>query len=363
LLTLDAGFDRRNVLVVGARAPWFAADTIKVPPDRREVVYEEVVGRLRAIPGVVAVARGYTTPIGDDNWFTSVSMGAATDPRDEPATAFFNFVTPGYFATLRIPVLAGRDVDDRDTKHSSPVAVVNESFARLFLPGVAPLGRTFRRGSEPAAVEIVGIVKDSKYETLRDAVPPTVFLPAAQAPRGAEAEQFILRTSIPPSLVTPVLRRVLADVNRDIPLAFRTLDERVSDHLTRERALATLAGFFGAVALLLAMIGLYGVLSYLVAHRQAEFGIRIALGAEPVSIRRLIMKDVVLVLAAGLTAGLVVAMMTVTALDKLLFGLEPRDTPTTLSSVMLLSAMALLAGYVPARRATRVNPAVALRSE
>ena len=374
LLTLDAGFDRRNVLVVAARAPWFAADTIKVPPDQREVIYEDIVGRLRAIPGVVAVARGFTTPIGDDNWFTSVSTGPANDTRDEAATAslqgrssastaFFNFVTPGYFATLRIPVLAGRDIDARDTKQSAPVAVVNESFARKFLPGVAPLGRTFRRGSDPAPVEIVGVVKDSKYESLRDEPPPTVFLPAAQAPRGGEAEHFILRTSIPPSLVVPVVRRALADVNRDIPLALRTLDEQISDHLARERALATLAGFFGAVALLLAMIGLYGVLSYLVAHRQAEFGIRIALGAVPVSILRLVMKDVVFVLVAGLTVGLVVAMMTVNVLETTLFGLEPRDMLTTITSIALLSAMALMAGYVPARRATRVNPAVALRAE
>jgi ABC-type antimicrobial peptide transport system permease subunit len=156
---------------------------------------------------------------------------------------------------------------------------------------------------------------------------------------------------------------VLADVSRDIPLTYRTLDEQVSDRLVRERVLATLAGFFGASALLLAMIGLYGVVNYLIAQRRTEFGVRMALGAVPASILRLVMKDVVVVLAAGLAVGLAAASASVTLLEGTLFGLEPRDPLTMTASVALLSSMVLLAGYIPARRAMRVNPMTALRAE
>ena len=155
----------------------------------------------------------------------------------------------------------------------------------------------------------------------------------------------------------------MAEVNKDIPLEFHTLAEQVNDNLVLERLLATLSGFFGVLALLLAMIGLYGVLSYLVTQRQVEFGIRMALGSQPVWILRLVMRDVVVVLAAGLAAGLIISLASVKVLQKMLYGMEARDPVTIVIAVCLLSAMALLAGYLPARRATRVDPMVALRYE
>jgi ABC-type antimicrobial peptide transport system permease subunit len=161
----------------------------------------------------------------------------------------------------------------------------------------------------------------------------------------------------------PSVQRVVREVNPDIPLEFQTLAQQIDDNLVHERLLATLAGFFGGLAMLLAMIGLYGVLSYLVAHRQMEFGVRMALGARPGSILWLVMRDVLLVLAAGITVGLATALATARVLRQLLFGLEPHDPATIAIAIALLSAMAALAGYLPARRATRVDPIIALRSE
>jgi len=364
LLTLDAGFDRSNVLVVTARAPWFAADTVKMAPEERAATYDEIGRRLGAIPGVISVARSFTTPIGSDNYLTGISADVPNAPTGKQAVASFNFVTPGYFTTLRTPLLAGRDFDERDAKTAAPVAIVNESVARRFFPGVNALGRSFRvRAGQPALVEIVGIVTDSKYGSLREVTPPTVFLPAAQAPPSGEAAEFVVRTSTPPSALIPTIQRAMVDVNREFPLKFHTLAEQVADNLVQERLLATLSAFFGALALLLAMIGLYGVLNYLVTNRQTEFGIRMALGADRASILRLVMRDVALIVAGGVASGLAVAHASVKLLQGMLFELEPRDPLTMVTAVCLLSAMALLAGYLPARRATRLDPMIALRSE
>ena len=361
LFTLDAGFDRNGVLVATARAPWFAEDTVKMPPEQRAATYDEMVRRLRALPGVTSVARAFTTPIGDDNWFEPVSPGR--EGTSSQATGTFNFVSPEYFRTLRTPILAGRDFDDRDTKTSAPVAIVNESAARKFFPGVIAIGRHFRKPSQAAPIEIVGIVKDSKYESLREVIPPTFFLPAAQVPPRVQAEEFLIRTSIPSSALIPSVRSAIRELNSEVPLNIHTLAEQVADNLVQERLLATLSGFFGGLALLLSMVGLYGVLSYFVTQRQVEFGIRMALGAERGSILRLVMRDVIVVMAVGVATGLAAALASVKMLERMLFGLEPRDAMTMATAACLLSGMALLAGYLPARRATRADPMIALRSE
>jgi predicted permease len=363
LFTLDLGFDRHNVLVVSAKPPWFAADTAKLRPEQRQIAYDEIARRLRAIPGVIAVARSFTTPVGDDNWMNDVRTGVAGAPAGRGATAYLNSVTPGYFATMRTPLVAGRDFDDRDAANSPLVAIVNETMTRRFFPSVSAIGRTFRRGHEPRQIEVVGIVRDSKYEAVRQETPPTMFVPAAQAPPGGEAEEFSVRSVVPPSTIIPAIRRAVAEVTSDIPLKFDTLADQVDDNLVQERLVAALSGFFGMLALLLAMIGLYGVLSYLVAERQVEFGIRMALGARPAAVLRLLMRDVAMVLIGGIGTGLAAALAVVTLLKQVLFGLEPRDPATMSTAVALLSAMALLAAYLPARRAIRMDPMAALRCE
>jgi predicted permease len=363
LVRVDLGFDAGNVLVVLAKPPWFAADIVKMSPEKRNLVHEEIARQLRLLPGVLSVARTFTTPIGDDNYMTGVTADMPDAPPDAAGTGYFNFVAPGYFTTLRTPIVAGRDFDDRDTATGPPVAIVNETLARKYFPGAGALGKRLRIRQPPGPVEIVGVVKDATYGSVREAAPPTVFMPATQAPPSGAAQEFVLRTSVPPSVMIPSVQRVVREVNPEIPLEFQTLAQQVDDNLVQERLLATLAGFFGGLAMLLAMIGLYGVSSYLVAHRQMEFGVRMALGAGRGSILRLVMRDVLHVLAAGVTVGLAAALATARVLRQLLFGLEPHDPATIAMAVALLTAMAALAGYLPARRATRVDPIVALRSE
>jgi putative ABC transport system permease protein len=363
LATTDLGFDPAGVLVVTVKPPWFAADTVKLPGDQRTLLNDEIVRRLRAIPGVTAAARSFITPIGDDNWVTTIETDAPDAPAGNEATVYLNFVSTDYFRTLRMPLAAGREFDEHDTHNAAAVAVVNETLARRFFPGLNALGRRFRRSSVPLAFEVVGIVRDSKYQSVREAALPTAFLPAAHGSKGSEAETFELRTSTPPPLLVPIVQRTIAGVRRDASLEFHTLAEQVDDNLVQERLLATLSGFFAALALLLATIGLYGVLSYLVTNRQSEFGLRMALGAQAGSILRLVIADVAALLAGGIAAGIGIAVASVSLLEKLLFGLEPRDTATIVVAIAVLSATAVIAGYLPARRATRVDPMIVLRCE
>jgi ABC-type antimicrobial peptide transport system permease subunit len=192
---------------------------------------------------------------------------------------------------------------------------------------------------------------------------PTAFLPVSQVPLRTGAEEFALRTLLPPSSLVRSVQQAISEVNGGIPLEFHALAEQVDDDLVTERLLATLAGFFGALALLLAMIGLYGVLSYVVTQRQVEFGIRMALGAAPASILRLVLRDVARLVIAGLSVGLAMCVPITRLMRAMLFGLQPHDIFTIIGAVVLLSSMAFVAGYLPARRATRIDPLVALRYE
>ena len=208
-------------------------------------------------------------------------------------------------------------------------------------------------------------MKDAKYMSLRETPPPTAYLPTDQSPTGPgnDAEIFLIRTATAPEALMPAVQQALAGLARDMPLRMQTLADQVGDDIARDRVLATLAGFFGVMALALAMIGLYGLLSYFVTQQQAEFGIRMALGAEPAAILRLVLKGLTVVVGAGMVIGIVAAFASVSALQALLFDLAPRDTTTMVGAAALLAALALVAGYLPARRAARVDPVIALRSE
>jgi putative ABC transport system permease protein len=362
LIDLDVGFDRNNVLLVHANL-----HHAKVAPEQQPAMFEEIETRLRMLPGVVSASRAVMTPVSDFVWNNHLQVETPNPPTGKNALAFFNFISPRYLGTMRTPLLAGRDFNGGDVQTAPLVAIVNETLARRFFPKGDALGKYFRVQPEPGKpappIQIVGLAKDAKYETLREDARPTAYFPITQITEPAEEQVFEVRTATRPSALVPAVQEAVAGVSKTIPLEFHTLAEQVDDSLVQERLLATLSTFFGGLALLLAMIGLYGALSYLVAQRQREFGIRMALGAPRDSILRLVMRDVIIVLAGGLAAGACLALVTVGVLQKMLFGLAPHDTFTFIAAIGVLSAVAMVAGYMPARRAMHVDPMVALRYE
>jgi predicted permease len=330
-------------------------------------MFDEIESRLRTLPGVVSASRSVMTPVSNYVWNSDLEVDSPNAPTGDAALAFFNFISPSYLGTVRTPLLAGRNFNEGDTMTAPRIAIVNETLARKFFPNGDALGKYFRIHADPGTpeppIQIVGLAKDAKYESLREKAHATAYFPIAQVTEPVDEQVFELRTAMRPSALVPSVEEAVGSVSKAVPLEFHTLAEQVADSLVQERLLATLSTFFGALALLLAMIGLYGALSYLVAQRQREFGIRMALGAPRDSILRLVMRDVVIVLAAGLTAGAGLALATVGVLQKMLFGLAPHDTFTFIAAIGVLSAVAVVAGYMPARRATRVDPMVALRYE
>jgi predicted permease len=362
LVTMDIGFDRNNVLLVTANL-----HTAKIAAEQQPATFEDIQRRLNALPGVASASRSLLTPLSHRRWNNEIEVDTPNPPKGDDALVNFNYISPRYFATMRTPLLAGRDFNDADTKTSAKVAIVNESVAKRFFPGANPIGKYFHVHADPeqtaVPIQIVGLAKDAKYDSLRETNSVTAYFPVAQIPEHAEEQTFELRTAIPSSGLVAAVEEAVGGVNKAIPLDFGTLAQQVDDSLVQERLLATLSTFFGGLALLLATIGLYGALSYLVTQRQVEFGIRLALGAPRGAILGLVARDVVIVLGGGVVVGVGLSLAIVGILQRLLFGLAARDTVTLLASVGVLSAVALVAAYLPARRAMRVDPMVALRYE
>jgi putative ABC transport system permease protein len=352
LATMNIGFDLKDA---------------SVPPGQRPQTYEEIETRLRALPGVTSVGRSLNTPLSEVGWTDRIRSYPTIAPASHAVDTFFNAVSPEYIETLRMPLLAGRSFNHLDSKTSPPVAIVDQTVAHRLYPNVNPVGKFFwttvLSGEPASAVEIVGILQDSRYYSVRDDPLPTVFFPIAQMPAIDDPENLEIRTATAPLILEHLAKETIAGVNRGISIEFHTLTQQVNDSLVQERLLALLSGFFGALALLLAMVGLYGTFSYLVTQRRAEFGIRMALGAQRGSILRLVMLDLIAVLAGGLVVGICVSLAATRVLQQMLFGLGPRDPLTLVAAAGILSAVALLAGYLPARRATKVDPMVALRYE
>jgi len=362
LVRLDPGFDEHNLLLVisDLRA-------VGIKPENRPAIFEEMQSRLRTIPGVISVSRSEDVPLSGRHSRNVILAGAPDAPTGVDAESEMLYNSAGYFATMRMPLIAGRDFTRADAKNAPRVAIVNVAFARKFFSSLDPVGRIIRVGADNGRpkppVEVVGIVGDAKYMSLREPMPPTVFMPLEQYPEREGRDVFEVRTAFQPASLIRAVVAAVSRVNRQIPLEFNTLKQEADDAMVRDRLLAILSTFFGAVALLLAMIGLYGTVSYRVAMRRNEYGIRIALGAEAGSIVRLVIRDVAILLLAGEAAGIGISLIAESALRKLLFGIGPRDPTTIVISAVFLGFAALAAAYLPARRATNVDPMVALRYE
>jgi putative ABC transport system permease protein len=360
LMTLDTGFAQDGVLEIDLNLT-----QLDLPVERRYAFKRELLDRVRAAPGVEAAASVSSVPLSDDWWneniFVESNRGA------EKRLANFNRISPDYFRTLNIPLLAGRDFGDGDSVTAPKAAIVNESFARNFLDGASPLGKTFRievgPGDPDHVYQIVGLVKDTKYGDLRENFGPIVYLSMSQQEKHGSSDHILLRSNLPVTSLITEARQALVAVNPGIAFHFKVFKTQIRETLIRERLMATLSGFFGALAALLASIGLYGVLSYAVAQRTQEIGVRLALGADRGRIVKMIMREATLLLAIGLAVGIALALAAAKTAGALLYGLRPHDPATYLLAVTLLAAVAAAASYLPARRASRVDPMIALRCE
>jgi predicted permease len=360
LMTLDTGFTQNGVLQADINlAP------LKLPVERRYAVKRELLDRLRTMPGVEAAAFASNVPIGGNVWYDAIFVNTARGV--EKGVASFNRISPDYFKTLDIQLIAGRDFGDGDTTAAPKVAIVNESFARRYLDGASPLGRTFRIEVEPGrpdhTYEIVALAHDTKYDDLRAEFKPIIYLPASQQERQGSYEQILLRSNLPIASLMTAVRQALGAANPGIAFHFHVFKTQIRESLMRERLMATLSGFFGALAALLGAIGLYGVLSYTVASRTHEIGIRQAFGATRVDIVKMIMSEATILLLAGLTVGTALALAAAKTASAMLYGLQPHDPTTFLMAATLLAVVAAVASYLPAYRASRVDPMVALRTE
>jgi predicted permease len=360
LIFLDTGFERENVLLAGVDIRSTA-----LPAERRQALYDDLVARLRSIPGVRSASQSMITPISGSSWNDNIHPEGYSAKSARDLLVWFNRVSPGYFESLGIPLIAGRDFDRRDALTSPKVAIVNETLARRFFPHTTAIGKTYRTekpsGQLDQPVEIVGVVKDALYARLREGNVATAFAPSSQDAKTPPSTTLLLRSAIPAASLVPSVKQSLAAMDSRISVTFKTLDTQVRESILQERLLATLSSFFGGLALLLASVGLYGVISYMVGRRRNEIGIRMALGSG--AVLWLVLREVALLLAAGIVMGSGAALATTSLVRKMLFGVMPNDAGTIAMAAAVLLAIAGAAGFVPARRASSLHPMEALREE
>ena len=361
LLTTDAGFRPEDVLAVQ-----IDFGKASYPEAQRLSVYRDLTERLSAIPGVVSAAQVAFTPVSGSGWDNSIG------PEGESAAgsnkqAWFNRAGSGYFKTMGIGLLAGREFNDQDRVTSAKVAIVNEEFARKYFHGVNPVGHTFHleqgAGKPEPLFQIVGLVRNTKYYDLKENFKPIGFFPMAQDEHPGSGMNVVLRIAGLPGPIIRSAKKAIAAVNSSLSMQIKPLSEQLSDSIRGERTMAILSGAFGSLAALLATLGLYGVMSYMIARRRKEIGVRMALGADRRRVVQLVLKEAVLMLAVGLAMGVVLSLWAGQLAQNMLFGVPPRDALSLGGAAVLLSAIAMLAGYIPARRAAADDPISAVRIE
>jgi hypothetical protein len=280
---------------------------------------------------------------------------------------YFSAASAGYFETLQTPMLVGRDFEERDTPASPLVAIVNEKFVRTFFPGSNPIGKTFghrQAGGKPDEMyRIIGVVGDTKYRDLREDPVPIIFVAEGQMTDPGTDSTLLVRSSEAPALVIDSLKRTAAEISPGIVLNFGVFRTSVLQQLARERLMATLSGFYGILAAVLAMVGIYGIISYMVVRRRNEIGVRIALGAGKGNILGMVLRETMTLLAIGLVAGTALAIAAGSAARVMLYGLQPTDPMTMILAAGSLTLIGFAAGALPAARAAAVDPMQVLREE
>ena len=361
LTNVDMGFDKHNVLVFGIEP----ASVGYKEDSRLTRLYQEIERRVSAIPGVRAASFSFFTfnqgAWSEDAWTPEESPEAKGNRE-----VVYNKVGRGFFSAMGLKLLSGRTFDQQDSENSPKVAVINETMARLFFPNESPLGRRFRTDGPDAKPEndriVVGVARDAKYMALKERPWPAAYLPYSQEP--GYLWNFEVRYSGDAGSTAPAVRQVIHDVDPRLPVTGAgTLAEQVDRSVVDQRLTAQLSSFFSLVAVFLACIGIYGLMSYAVVHRTNEIGIRVALGAQQGQVLRLIMRQGLVLAASGVAVGIALALIFTRLLRSLLFGVQPFDPVTFIGVAFLLTLIALAACYLPARRAMRVDPVVALRYE
>ncbi len=357
LISISTGFERESVLV-------FKLDTestgYKVD-ERLASLYRRIEQSVAAMPGVGAEGVSLST-FNEGRRVSSFTAAGVSLPEQERLSTI-NYVSPGYFSVLRVPILLGRPLNDQDGHSAPPVGVVSESFAKkIFGSTGAALGRSVLLDDEKIPVRIVGIARDTKLQNVREKNAVLMWLSVYQTP--VYLHNLAVRVTGDSSAVAASIRQAIRNIDPNLPIRWTTtLADEVSDSLVRERAIAQLSTFFAALALVLSAIGLYGTISFAVARRTNEIGIRIALGAERVGVIGMVLRDAIMLTAIGLAAGLPLVLVASRQMGSMLYGMASVDVISLVGSVAALSVVAVVAGYLPARRAAAVDPMVALRYE
>ncbi|MBY0503134.1 MAG: ABC transporter permease [Bryobacteraceae bacterium] len=362
LYAVQLGFNAERLLTFSVNA---AKAGYEGPARTR--FFADLESRLAAVPGVRATTSSDMPIVGGWMSSTVIRLPGAPPPREgQPRTGSpYAQVGPTFFETMEIPILQGRALDERDTEGARKVAVVNQVFAQKFFPGQNPVGQHFSfGGAKPVEIEIVGVARNARYNSLKREIPTVMYLPWKQTSQPLPQMFFDLRAAGDPLALASAVREVVRQANPLVPVAGLTTQTRRMDQTIRqERTFAQLSTWFGALALLMASIGLYGTLAYGVARRTSEIGIRMALGARQGRIVWMVLRDVLVLAGVGLAIGLAAAYQAAALLESFLFGLKPHDPFAILVSAAVLLGCALLAGFLPARRAARVDPLVALRHD
>ena len=358
LMTADAGFRQAGVLEID-----LDLRRLNLDAPGRIATRKAILARIRATPGVEAAASA-SIPLVND-WSQTVHL-------EDPAVlkkgkSYFSAATPGYFATLEIPIVRGRDFDARDTPGSPRVAVVNQRFVERFIGGGDPIGRAFflesRGGVADRRVEIIGVVKNTRYASLREPFRSIVYLGAEQHEAPGNFDSILMSSSQSLPILSASIKRTVEAMDPRIAFHFHDFQEQIRYSIRQDRLMALLCGFFALLAGILATIGVYGVMSYTAAQRTGEIGIRLALGAERGAIVRLMLRDAGTLLAIGLGIGAVLTPLVTKTARTLLFGLQPTDATTFAIAVLALASAIAASSYLPARRASMVDPIVALRHD
>jgi predicted permease len=361
LLSIDTGFDQQVLVVL------LTHDGLGGDIDRGLMMRDDIRERLAVIPGVDKVAHADWVPLGGSFWNQNVRVELPSGQVSEQLLSNFSRIGKGYFDTLHVPLRRGRDFDARDSRQAPPVAIVNETFVKKAFAGADPIGRVIRMetapGAPPQTWQIIGVSGDAKHTDLKAEFEPLVLLPTSQEAEAETWARFVIKPRGDIDPIVPAVTRRIAEVNPAINIEFSILSDTIRSGLVRERLMAALSGAFGVLAGLLAAVGLYGVMSYTVARRSNEIGIRLAMGARSMDVLKMVIVEAGWMVGIGVAIGVALGLGAAKAARTMLFGLQPGDPATLSAAIALLAAIGLIASYLPARRASKLDPMTTLRSD